>query len=286
MSPKLSVSLSALLPTSLVADAPNLQHKTIKVGLIGRALAIFRVSNVILYDDDDPRTGDKAAEAKLVATLLRYIETPQYLRKLLFPRERNLRYAGLLPPLRTPHHPLIDERAGPGGHREAVVIRTDKHGSTLEIGLHEKGVTSEGLKVGQRLTVELGEKLDQNRIAVKRVAREQIDEYWGYEVSLAKNLADALKHLKSTYIIGTSRHGKNLYEAVRGIESSNPMSVAVAFGGPYAGLFEICERQGVDAKELFDIVINTIPQQGTATVRTEEALTVTFGLLNALLWGK
>lgn len=283
---KLPVSLSVLLPTSLVADAPNLQHKTIKVGLIGRALAIFRVGKVILYNDDDPRTKDQAAEAKLVATLLRYIETPQYLRKLLFPRERNLRYAGLLPPLRTPHHPLSDERIKPGEHREAVVIRSDKHGSTLEIGLRERGVTNERLKIGQRLTVKLGERLDEDRTPVIRVAREHVNEYWGYEVSLAKNLSDALKYSKADYIIGTSRYGKNLYEAVRGIESSNPMSVAVAFGGPYKGLFEICERQGVDAKELFDIVINTIPQQGTATVRTEEALVVTLGLLNVLLWGK
>lgn len=286
MPPKLPVSLSALLPTSLVADAPNLQHKTIKVGLIGRALAIFRVGNVILYNDDDPRTKDQAAEAKLAATLLRYIETPQYLRKLLFPRERDLRYAGLLPPLRTPHHPLSNERMRPGDYREVVVIQTDKHGSTLEIGLHEKGVTNERLKVGQRLTVKLEEKLDKNHITVTPVARKQIDEYWGYGVSLTKNLADALKYSKADYLIGTSRHGKNLYEAVRGIESSNPMGVAVAFGGPYTGLFEICERQGVDAKELFDIAINTIPQQGTATVRTEEALAVTLGLLNVLLWGK
>ena len=146
MSPKLPVSLSVLLPTSIVADAPNLQQKTIKVGLIGRALAIFRVDNVTLYDDGDPHTKDQAAESKLVATLLRYIETPQYLRKLLFPRERDLRYAGILPPLRTPHHPLGDEMMKLGDYREAVVIRIDKHGSILEIGLREEGITSERLK--------------------------------------------------------------------------------------------------------------------------------------------
>jgi hypothetical protein len=286
MPPKLPVSLSVLLPTSIVADAPDLQQKTIKVGLVGRALAIFRVGDVILYDDDDPHTKDQAAEFKLVATLLQYIETPQYLRKLLFPRKRELRYAGLLPPLRTPHHPLSDEMVKPGDYREAVVIRTDKYGSVLEIGLREKGVTGERLDAGQRLTVKLGEKLDEGRVAVTRVTREHVDEYWGFEVSHAKSLADALKDSKFDYVIGTSRYGKNLYEAVRGVESSNPMRVAVAFGGPYTGLLEICERQGIDAKELFDVVINTIPHQGTATVRTEEALVITLGLLNSLLWGK
>ncbi len=61
--------------------------------------------------------------------------------------------------------------------------------------------------------------------------------------------------------------------------------MAVAFGGSYAGLFEICERQDVDAGKLFDVIINTIPNQGTATVRTEEALVATLALLNALIGG-
>jgi predicted SPOUT superfamily RNA methylase MTH1 len=286
MSPKLPVTLSVLLPTSIVSEASDLQQKTIRVGLIGRALAIFRVDNVILYDDNDPHTKDQAAESNLVATLLRYVETPQYLRKLLFSRQKDLRFAGLLPPLRTPHHPLGDEKMKLGDYREAVVIQSDKRGSILEIGLREKGVTSEMLKVGRRLTIRLGECLDKDRVAVQPFAREGIGEYWGFEVALAKSLADALKDLNADYVIGTSRYGKNLYEAVRGIESSNPMRVAVAFGGPYAGLLEMCGRLGVDAKDLFDVVINTIPHQGTATVRTEEALMVTLGLLNSLAWGK
>lgn len=278
--------VSVLLPTSLVADAPNLQQKTMKVGIVGRSLAIFRVDRAVLYNDDDPRVKNQIAEAEAVATLLRYIETPQYLRRLLFPRERDLEFAGVLPPLRTPHHPLRDERTNPGDHREAAVIRVDKLGSLLEIGLREKGFTSERLRVGQRLTVRLGDRLGRDRIAVTRVAREEVEEYWGYDVSLAKSLAGALKSLKADYVIGTSRYGKNLYEALRGIEDSKPRSVAVAFGGPYQGLFEICERQGVDAGELFDVVINTIPQQGTETVRTEEALIATLALLNALVWGR
>lgn len=278
--------VSVLLPTSLVADAPNLQQKTMKVGIVGRSLAIFRVDKAVLYNDDDPRVKNQVAEAEAVATLLRYIETPQYLRRSLFPRERNLRFAGVLPPLRTPHHPLRDERTDPGDYREAAVIKVDKLGSLLEIGLREKGFTSERLRVGQRLTVRLGDRLGEDRMAVMRVARGEVKEYWGYEVSLAKSLADALKSLKADYVIGTSRYGKNLYEALRGIEDSNPRSIAVAFGGPYQGLFEICKRQDVDAGELFDVVINAIPQQGTETVRTEEALIATLALLNALVWGK
>lgn len=275
-------SFFVLLPSSLVADSPDLRQKTLKIGSIGRALAIFRVGKVCIYNDDDPHLKNQASDAGLISTLLNYMETPQYLRKLLFPHTRELRYAGLLPPLRTPHHPLADEKIALGDYREAVVIDAGKRGSLLELGIRERGFTSEKLNVGRRLTVSLGKALGDGKRAIERVPRSKVGEYWGFEVLRAKTLAEALKVLTADYLIGTSRYGKNLNEAVHAIRSSNPRSVAVVFGGPYAGLFEICERQGVDAGKLFDVIINTIPNQGTATVRTEEALVATLALLNAL----
>lgn len=268
-----------------MSDAADLRQKTLKVGLVGRALSIFRVNGVIIYSDDDPHVRDQAAEAELVSTLLRYMETPQYLRKLLFPRTGELRYVGLLPPLRTPHHPLEDEKNKPGDYREAVVLEVDERGSLLEIGLREKGFTKERLKKWERLTVKLGKRLDRGTMAVARAARADVGEYWGYEVFRAKSLAEGLKVLNADYVIGTSRRGQNLYEAVQAMRSGDTNNVAVAFGGPYAGLPEICDRQGVDAGELFDVLVNTIPKQGTVTVRTEEALFATLALLNVLMRG-
>jgi predicted SPOUT superfamily RNA methylase MTH1 len=272
--------ISVLLPTSLAADAPDLRQKTVRVGSIGRALAVFRVEKVCIYADDDPNLKNQAEETELIAMLLRYMETPQYLRKLLLPHTKELRYAGLLPPLRTPHHPLQSEKNRPGDYREGVVVEAGKNQSLLEIGLPEKAVTSERLMVGQRLTLRLGKKSG-DQILATLVTRGEISEYWGYEVLRAKSLAEGLKVLKADCSIGTSRRGQDL-SAVHAMKSSKPRSVAVAFGGPYAGLFEICERQGVDANKLFDAIINTIPNQGTATVRTEEALIATLAVLNAL----
>ena len=281
---KSKFSVSVLLSASLVADVSELRQKTVKIGLVGRALAIFGVDEVCIYNDDDPHTKNQATEAKLIASLLRYMETPQYLRKLLFPRSKEFRYAGLLPPLRTPHHPLRGEKNRPGDYRDGVVIEASREKSMLEIGLPEKAAISEKLRVGQRLTIRLGKQTG-DRILVTPVTRAEVPEYWGYGVMRAKTLAEALKVLKADYMIGTSRYGQNLYEAVQAIRSSNPRSVAMAFGGTYAGLFEICERQDVDAGKLFDVIINTIPNQGTATVRTEEALVATLALLNVLIGG-
>ena len=279
---KSSVTFSVLLPSSLVADAPDLRQKTVKVGSVGRALAIFGVDKVCIYNDDDPYTKNQTIEAKLITSLLRYMETPQYLRKLLFSRTKELRYAGLLPPLRTPHHPLDGEKIKLGDLREAVVTQSGESGSLVEMGLREKGIIRKRLRSGCRLTVKLGKRLGDGRVEVSQVSREDVKEYWGYKVLTANSLREGLNRLDIDYKIGTSRRGRNLYEAVRGIKESSPKSVGVAFGGPYAGLFEICRRQGVDIEELFDAVVNTIPGQRTATVRTEEALMATLSVLNAL----
>ena len=277
------IRTSVLLPASLTIDSTDLRQKTLKVGLVGRALAIFCVDKVCIYNDDDPKVRSQAAEAKVIESLLSYMEAPQYLRKLLFQHADELSYAGLLYPLRTPNHPLQDEKDQPGDYREGVVIESSKK-SILEIGLAEKGVVEERLRLGQRLTVRLG-KRSGNLIPVAPVAWDEVPEYWGYDIVRAKSLSEVLKAVESDYYIGTSRRGQNLYEAVQAIKSSKPRSVAVAFGGPYAGLFEICKRQGVDVSELFDVIVNAVPNQGAATVRTEEALMATLSLLNALTEG-
>jgi predicted SPOUT superfamily RNA methylase MTH1 len=275
--------VSVLLPASLVADTSDLRMVTIKVGMVGRALAIFRVERVCIYDDEDPNVEDQEEQARTIELLLSYLETPQYLRKILFPRSRKLRYAGLLFPLRTPHHPLQNERNKKGDYREGVVIDSGER-SILEIGLPKKGIFDGKLPLKQRLTVRLGDS-DGDFIRVEPVSRREISEYWGFKILRAPSLSEGLKAVKSDYYIGTSRRGQNLYEAVQAIKSSEPRRVAVAFGGPYAGLFEICWRQGVDASEMFDVIVNAVPNQGTATVRTEEALLATLSLLNALIEG-
>ena len=252
-----SVPISVLLPASLTSDVHDLRQKTIKVGLIGRALAIFRVERDCIYRDDDPNVKNQEDESKLITTLLRYMETPQYLRKLLFRRSEELRYVGLLSPLRTPHHPLREERANRGDFRDGVVVRSGRR-SLLEIGLPYKAVVEGRLDRGRRLTVRLGDRSG-NLISATPVPREEVPDYWGYDVRLARSLSEGLKVLDPDYSIGTSRQGQNLYEVVDAIKSSKHGSVAVAFGGPYAGLFKICERQGVDAHEMFDVVINTVP---------------------------
>ena len=268
---------SVLLPCSLVGDAPSLLQKTIKVGLVGRILAVFRVERVILYDDGHPSC---KKDAELIMTLLRYLDTPQYLRKILFPPHPHLRYAGVLPPLRTPHHPLRGEKEEVGSIREAVVLKVEKGRSILELGMPQKGFLPERLERGQRVTVKLVEK-KKDGILVERSAPR---EYWGFKLEKKNDLSEALEAIKGDLVVGTSRYGKPFVEVQAKLveEARKRGSVGLVFGGPYGGLFEICSSQGVDVSR-FEFMINTIPNQGTATVRTEEALLATLAIFNIVL---
>ncbi|XP_022973698.1 putative methyltransferase C9orf114 homolog [Cucurbita maxima] len=53
---------------------------------------------------------------------LKYLETPQYLRKALFPKHNNLRFVGMLPPLDAPHH-LRNHEWGP--YREGCICQNE-----------------------------------------------------------------------------------------------------------------------------------------------------------------
>lgn len=277
-------TFSVHLPVSLVADFSELRMKTLKIGQVGRFLSIFRVDKVFIYDDGADKVEDSEEEASIILNLLKYMETPQYLRKDLFPYMDELQYAGILPPLRTSHHPLHDEKNEEGDIREAAVIGSNDGKSRLNIGLSEEGIVEEELEEGSRVTVKLGKTQDGEKRKVQIVRKKDISQYWGYEAEKAKSLAQSLKKAKADYSIGTSRNGENLNEAVKGIKSNDTEKVlTVAFGGPYEGLFEICERQGVNPDDLFDNIINSVPGQGTETVRSEEALAATLASLNLLV---
>lgn len=68
-----------------------------------------------------------------------YAETPQYLRKKLFPMHPSLRLAGLLNPLDSPHHMREDDDCP---FREGVVVDRDVKkgaGSFVDIGKRKVG---------------------------------------------------------------------------------------------------------------------------------------------------
>lgn len=88
------------IPSSLVADVPHLREKTSRLGFLARALGIFRVNEVMVYAD--LADAEATRQGRFISSILSYMETPQYLRKHLIRVNPDLRFVGILPPLRTP----------------------------------------------------------------------------------------------------------------------------------------------------------------------------------------
>jgi predicted SPOUT superfamily RNA methylase MTH1 len=270
------------VPASFVADTPHLREKTAKVGLVGRACAIFRVDEVVVYRDDAKHSQD--AELDLIATLLSYMETPQYLRKRLFKLEPRLQFAGILPPLRTPHHPVSGKAKDlkSGEYREGVVLSQSKEGLLVDVGVEQPALLRERQhRVGERLTLQIVKTGE--RVEVQTVSREGIPDYWGYTVTVERDsLARFVEKGGSDLTVGTSRKGAGLDKVAEklAIRWKDARSILVVFGAPSKGLYEIAEDAGEKLEELVDFVVNTIPGQGTETVRTEEAVLASLAVLN------
>lgn len=277
--------LSVAVPASLVSDVPHLREKSLKIGLIGRATAIFRVDEIIIFPDLS--VADQSRDAGFVSVILSYMETPQYLRKRLFKIRPELRYAGILPPLRTPHHPLADKikdlRAGE--YREGVVVSFVRAGSLVDVGVERPVlVPDKEVQIGNRVTARITELGRRPRAAL--VSRDEIEEYWGYRVTITDSpFGRLVKEGSFDLVVATSRYGVPVMEIQEELAGrwSESYRILVAFGAPTEGLHEIVARDHLKLTDVADFVVNMIPDQGTETVRTEEAAYASLALLNCLV---
>lgn len=275
--------LAIAIPASVISDTPHLREKTSKIGLIGRAAAIFRVDEIIVYPDSSGKAKQKS-EADLIATLLEYMETPQYLRKRLFKLDPQLQFAGIMPPLRTPHHPLTrkSEDLKVGEYREGVTLAKTKEGNLVDVGVERPALLREThWALGKRLTLQIiaaGE-----RVEVQTVNKDEIPHYWGYTVTVETHPFGKLAASgKFDLTIATSKIGAKFMDVAEKIAEKwkKANRTLLAFGAPTRGLHEIVRDEGANLNDLVDFVVNTVPEQGTETVRTEEALLASLAILN------
>jgi predicted SPOUT superfamily RNA methylase MTH1 len=280
--------ISIAVPASVVSDTPHLREKTSKIGLIGRTAAIFGVDEIMIYKDE-PKLNQRA-DMDFIATLLGYMETPQYLRKKLFKLRPELRYAGILPPLRTPHHPLskraVDLKVG--DFREGVTIAKVKEGMLVDIGVEKPALIPETrLPLGRRVTIKI-DGVDKHVVA-SLANRNEIPYYWGYTVTVWEDsFGKLLRNSSFDLKIATSKYGVLFSDVKEKIAErwKSAKYILIVFGSPSKGLYEIAKQEGLNLNRIVDFVVNTIPSQLTETVRTEEALIATLAVFNCAFWFK
>lgn len=283
-------TLSVAFPASIIANAQTKELKAYLVGQLARAMTIFSVDEVILWDDqhklkksdDDPSLSEAIA---FFARNLQYLETPQYLRRDLFTFHRDLKFCGLQNPLDAPHHLRREEKLR---YREGVAVedKESSGGTYVNCGLDEyQWIDGMEIPLNTRLTVRIAK--DGTATAVSpQEPREKSGLYWGYQTRVARSMKDIFKGPWGAYdlIFGTSERGKDLASVSLGKFSH----ALVVFGG-LAGLEEAVKDEGAELppstkpEDLFHHYVNICPAQTSRTIRTEEATLIALAQLRPML---
>lgn len=215
---------------------------------------------------------------------MRYINTPPYLRKDIFPLDRDLSYAGILPPLKTPLHKewiavkdlqLPEVRLG--------LVKGKYFGKYIvDVGLDKYLVVREEVNIGSIVPVEL-EKVKGKYIWGRVLEEEELDErgiYPGYKVIRVKNKLPEFLRRFSGLVIGTSRKGDLVtekYESLRH-DLNKADKVLILFGSFEYGLDRILEYYDMAPEDVCNYYINLAPDQGVSTIRMEEAVLIALSI--------
>ena len=271
------------LPDSSLSDEQTKRDKSIKIAQFARACSIFRVKRIYIYHESLSQF--EKDDLLLLKTILRYLDTPQYLRKILYPRMQQLEYAGILHPIKAPHHTVPEDikKVKAGDVRTGVIVKV-KGQLFVEVGLRSPvpfvGEGFEGKKVNVKFSAPYP-----NLKATEAKERDIFD-YWGYEVKEVPSLSKLLTSVEKTEVLITSRKGsyfKNI-EAKLAERAKNVQNILVVFGSPKHGIHDILAKEGVSIKP-YEFVVNMFPNQGAETVRLEEAVLGSLAILNSSLCG-
>ena len=301
------MTTNALVPSSLCREAEDKREATRKIGYVARAATVFGVDRLTVFPDPDGagRWGDGFVE-----TVLRYAATPPYLRKEAWDRRDELECVGVLPPLR------VATRTGSGSDdsgslRQGIVTEVGPDGRVrVNCGLqHPISLPvpdDRDIREGERVTV---------RVSSRRPVRAKLTDESppGFGVDRT-DLDTALARSSAGVTIAASRHGQALTSGrlgrLLGTIDGAGGDFTVVFGAPERGLPAILGvdtdavgsttvaglaadiEDGVDTVDAddtvtgtgpdgtrFDLWLNTVPNQGSEVVRTEEAMFATLGPL-------
>jgi len=272
------MTVSVLVPSSLTREAEDRREATRKVGYVARAATVFRVDRLTVFPDP---AGEGDGDDGFVETVLQYAATPPHLRKDVWDRRDELAYAGVLPPLRSGTR-TGSESNGSGSLRQGIVTEVGADGRVrVNCGLQHPI----SLPVPSDMDVREGERVTVSVSSRRPVRAKLVDEpLAGFDVD-AVDLDTALAREDSGLAIATSRHGQQLSIARLGqLVEDVAEGMTVAFGAPERGLPEIL---GVDADRLgetgetgrFDLWLNTVPNQGSEVIHSEEAVWATLAVL-------
>src|ERR671931_2062697 len=146
------INFQLAIPDSSISDQQTKRDKSIKIAQFARASSIFRVRKIYIYHD--PTSNIDKYDPYLLKTILGYLDTPQYLRRKLYRLTPELQYAGILHPIKAPHHKKYENiKSIKAGELRVGVVVKFKGTLHVDVGLgvmipcERISATEEGKKV-------------------------------------------------------------------------------------------------------------------------------------------
>lgn len=263
------VRLSVAIPDSALSDDSTKLDKSRKISQMARCAAIFGVETILVYRD-----GDNPSDRALLLNTLRYMETPQFLRKSIFPKTASLKFAGALQPLAIPSHPVSPDphsiRQGDIREGLAVTVRGVRY---VDVGVG-KLLPLPGKGRDGRVSVRFGADGPDPRPAA--ISKDHIPLYWGYVVRERGGIFQTIREWSGGVIVAT-RAGNPATARRISRYLQNDSDTLVVFGSPERDVQEIAGGR-LSARDM--IRLNFFPRQHTRTVRLEEAMLGALAILN------
>ena len=266
------MKLSVAIPESSLSDESLKIDKTRKISVLARACAIFKIDTIYVYQDG----GNYKQDGNMMVMILKYLETPQFLRRRLFPKMNDLKFAGVLQPLKIPSHitPANPKKINRGDIREGIIVSV-KGKRFVDVGVNQLIQFFGKTGIGKRVTVQFKEGYP--RLSVKEIDKIESPTYWGYSVKERSNLFSLISEWKGDTII-TSRKGRTATKEQISKFTTSDKPILVVFGSPDKGVHEIIGGKMKNVQNAKSL--NFFPNQATETVRLEEALLGTLSIIN------
>lgn len=313
---------SIAFPSSIFDNTPTPQLEAYLVGQIARAAVVFNVTEIVIFEETPDTEGriDRIVKLLEYAECPQYlrknvfrIEPDLKYAGLINPLEsqHHLRTSQIECPYRegvTTKHVTLDNKK-------------QTEWTEVNIGLNHPVVVPGHQELHTRVTVKadphdlkkiqslLGPSMSDRAEAILVPPVEPLEKlrhYWGYYVRKCGSLSEVLRgnifvpDKKKFYdlTIGTSERGQCIDDTTfRKTTSQNEQSnkkqknefkhVLVVFGGVRGLEYSAsCDKElgtHENTHALFDYYINTCPNQGSTTIRTEEAILITMSALRPKL---
>lgn len=275
--------ITILLPDSILGNENTLLLKTQKIGALFRFFSIYRVEHVIFYDNH----GDKN-DLRVIEDILDYLNRAPYLRKYV-KRKETLKFTAILPPVQNPSHLglslksmvlkeglILEKKIFP--QQEKIHFKIDTGVNIINIAVQEKNELN-SLQMND--LVMIGE--NSGDVFVKT---EKQEFFWKpvFEFS-KKSIGTLISEFKyeNQINIFASAHGEplNLLKFKRKYANLDKLHKILYFG-PLKGSFkDFIQKTGIQMNKN-SIFLDFIPNQGTKTVRLEEAVHSVLAILNVL----